>query len=151
MWLWWSAGAILGGIWVWRLAGAFLGMRKVPDLATAGFAGPPWANGGGAPSVCVIVPACNEMEHVEPAVRSLLAQDYPHLRVVAVDDRSTDKTGEVLDRLACEFPGRLQVIRVTELPSGWLGKTHAMWLAAQNSTEDWLLFTDADVIYRADA
>ena len=45
---------------------------------------------------------------------------------------------------------RLKVIHVSELPSGWLGKTHAMWTAGQQATGDWLLFTDADVLFKPD-
>ena len=73
--------------------------------------------------------------------------------VIAIDDRSTDDTGGVLDRLAAEHTGApaLRVLRIDELPKGWLGKPHAMWTAGQQATGDWLLFTDADVRFRADA
>lgn len=138
-------------VWAWHVLGAFIGMRKVPDLGLPAFDLPPTREDGGTPSVCIIVPARNEAEHAEVAIRSLLALDYPQFRMIAVDDRSTDGTGELLDRLAAEAPHCLQVIHVTDLPSGWLGKTHAMWLAAQLAGEDWFLFTDADVRYRSDA
>jgi glycosyltransferase involved in cell wall biosynthesis len=151
MWAWGIAGAALGAVWVWCVIDAFVGMRRVPDLAATDFDVPPWNEGGHAPSVCIVVPARNEAEHVEAAVRSLLALDYPRFRIIAVNDRSTDGTGEILDRLAAEAPACLQVIRVASLPPDWLGKTHAMWMAAQRASEDWLLFTDADVCYRADA
>ena len=48
-------------------------------------------------------------------------------------------------------PARLKVIHISELPSGWLGKTHAMWTAVQQATGEWLLFTDADVLFKPDA
>ena len=80
------------------------------------------------------------------SVRSMLAQDYPGpLEVVAVDDRSTDRTGEILESLESEHPSLLSVRRVTELPDGWLGKNHALALGAAKTRSDWLLFTDADV------
>ena len=80
------------------------------------------------------------------SVRSMLAQDYPGLlEVVAVDDRLTDRTGEILESLESEHPSLLSVLRVTELPDGWLGKNHALTLGAAATRGDWLLFTDADV------
>lgn len=102
------------------------------------------------PRVSVIVPSRNEAETVERATLSLLSQDYPELEVVAIDDRSTDDTGPILDRLAAADP-RLKVVHVRDLPAGWLGKTHAMHLGAAAAAGEWLLFTDGDVIFERDA
>ncbi len=109
------------------------------------------------PRVSIIVPARNEGEHIEAALLSLLQLDYPDSEVIAIDDRSEDATGIIMDRLSSEwhergeaFHHRLQVLHVSELPQGWLGKVHAMWKAAQQSTGGWLLFTDADVVFRQD-
>jgi len=66
---------------------------------------------------------------------------------VAVDDRSTDRTDEILESLKTEHPNLLSVLRVAELPDGWLGKNHALALGAAESRGDWLLFTDADVLF----
>jgi glycosyl transferase family 2 len=96
------------------------------------------------PSLTVIVAAKDEERRVEQAARSLLAQDYPGLTVSVVDDRSTDGTTEILQRLASEDP-RLSTTRVDELPSGWTGKSHALAVAAGRATSEWLLFTDGDV------
>ena len=101
---------------------------------------------GALPSLSVIVPARNEATAIGPALASLLAQDYPGLEIVAVDDRSTDGTGDVLRALAAANPS-LRVLRIDDLPSGWLGKNHALWRGAQRSTGTWLLFTDADVVF----
>ena len=101
---------------------------------------------GGWPSLTVVAPARDEARGVEAAVRSLLSQDYPALRVVAVDDRSTDGTGEILDRLAAGEP-RLGVVHVGELPPGWLGKNHACAAGADAAEDGFLLFTDGDVIF----
>lgn len=105
------------------------------------------------PSVTVVVPAKDEALAIERALRSLVACDYPNLQVVAVDDRSSDATGKIMDDLAAsqESLGRLRVLHVKELPAGWLGKPHAMSLAAEGCVSDWLLFTDADVIFDARA
>jgi len=99
------------------------------------------------PRVSIIVPARNEEQGVRAAVESLLRQDYPALELVVVNDRSTDRTGAILSALAEEHPGRLRVVTVTELPDGWLGKNHALWLGARHSSGAWLLFTDADVLF----
>ncbi|HSS37857.1 MAG TPA: glycosyltransferase family 2 protein, partial [Polyangia bacterium] len=77
---------------------------------------------------------------------SVLAQDYPSYEVIAVDDRSEDATGSILRELAAAHPA-LRVARVDVLPAGWLGKTNAMHLGAAVSTGDWILFTDADVLF----
>ncbi len=94
----------------------------------------------------------DEQEHLERALTALLELDYPNYEVIAVDDRSSDETGAIMDRLTATHPNgeRLRVIHVPSLPDGWLGKPHAMWTAAQQATGDWLLFTDADIHFRAD-
>jgi len=99
-----------------------------------------------APRLSVVVPARDERAAVGRAVGSLLAQDYPDLEVIVVDDRSSDGTGEVLHELAATDP-RIVVIRVDDLPAGWLGKNHALWAGAQRASGEWLLFTDADIVF----
>jgi chlorobactene glucosyltransferase len=101
---------------------------------------------GSWPRVSVVIPARNEEAEVERAVRSHLRQDYPDVQVVVVDDRSTDRTREILGALAVEDP-RLVVVPGREPPDGWLGKPHALWLGAQAADGEILLFADADVRY----
>jgi len=98
------------------------------------------------PRLSVLVPACNEADTLEPALVSLLAQDYPGLEVILVDDRSTDGTGAIVDRIAASNP-RVTPLHVTRLPDGWLGKVHALARARERATGEWLLFSDADVHY----
>jgi len=95
------------------------------------------------PSVALITPACNEQERAEAAIGSMLAVDYPNLDIIAVDDRSTDATGAILDRLAAESD-RMQVLHIDTLPDGWLGKVHALDRGVEAASADWLLFMDAD-------
>lgn len=102
------------------------------------------------PRLSVVIPARDEAAGIRRALGSLLAQDYPGLEVIAVDDRSRDGTGEVLSELASR-DGRLLAIRVDELPAGWLGKTHALWRGAERAGGEWLLFTDADVVFEPGA
>ncbi len=101
----------------------------------------------GWPGVAMIFAARDEAGSVALASRSMLAQDYPELEVIAVDDRSVDGTGAILDAIAAEDP-RLRVVHVVDLPSGWLGKTHALQAATEATSARWLLFTDADVMFR---
>src|SRR5438270_6131567 len=107
---------------------------------------------GAQPKVSVVVPARDEGKNIEECLRSLLDQDYPEFEICAVDDRSSDETGGIMDRLQRESPSKLDVIHISELPSGWLGKTHAMWRGgAAAIRSDWILFTDGDVMFRSDA
>jgi len=96
------------------------------------------------PRLSIVSPACNEERHVEGSIRSILAADYPDLQVVAIDDRSSDRTGEILDSLVRE-DARVAVEHVRELPAGWLGKLNALRLGAVRADGEWLLFMDADV------
>ncbi|HEV8534151.1 MAG TPA: glycosyltransferase [Candidatus Limnocylindria bacterium] len=107
---------------------------------------PPLAHHAPTPRLSVVVPARDEAAAIERAVGSLLAQDYPDLEVIAVDDRSSDATGEVLRGLAAR-DARLVTLRIDELPAGWLGKNHALWRGAARARGEWLLFTDADVVF----
>jgi glycosyltransferase involved in cell wall biosynthesis len=105
---------------------------------------------GGWPSLAVIFAAKDEGAAVERAARSMLALDYPGLEVIAVDDRSADATGAILDALAAE-DARLRVFHVRALPPGWLGKSHALQMASEATSAEWILFTDADVLFEPTA
>jgi glycosyltransferase involved in cell wall biosynthesis len=156
----WIAGGILALAWFSRIVDAGLGMPSVADISR-----PEWDRTFPAlnrvPTVSIIVPARNEEESIRATLTRLLALDYPAYEIIAVNDRSTDGTGAIMAELAASpvclgagtrVPGPLlKVLHVTALPSGWLGKTHAMWIAGQQAGGDWLLFTDADVLFRPDA
>lgn len=98
-----------------------------------------------APRITVVVAACNEEKGIENALASVLAQDYPNFDVIAVDDRSTDSTGVILDRMAQQHK-HLRVIHLERLPPRWLGKNHALHQAGMQADGELLLFTDADVV-----
>jgi cellulose synthase/poly-beta-1,6-N-acetylglucosamine synthase-like glycosyltransferase len=102
------------------------------------------------PRVSVVIAARDEERNLAAALDSLLAQDYPDYEVIVVDDRSGDATPAII---ACKaaFNGRLRVIRIDELPAGWLGKNHALERGAQAASGAILIFADADVVMRSDA
>jgi len=159
----WIAGTILALAWLSRIVDAALGMPSVADVSR-----PEWdrnpVRAGGNPRVSIIVPARNEEETIEQALGTMLALDYDNYEVIAVNDRSTDSTGEIMERVAQNphpvSPKNgetrmghplLRVVHHRELPAGWLGKTHAMWTAANLANGEWLLFTDADVLFKPDS
>jgi glycosyltransferase involved in cell wall biosynthesis len=154
----WIAGTLLALIWLSRIIDTSVGVRTLVNISR-----PEWdrnpATASGNPRVSIIVPARNEERSIREALARLLQLDYANYEVIAVDDRSTDGTGEIMDSIGLGVHGRprpsdkspLQVIHIHELSPGWMGKAHAMWTAAKQATGDWLLFTDADVMFRPDS
>jgi glycosyltransferase involved in cell wall biosynthesis len=110
----------------------------------------PPASDAECPRVTMIFAARDEEEKLPAALATLMEIDYPHLEIIAVNDRSNDATGRILDEFAASHP-RLRVLHIAELPSGWLGKPHALQKAYEAATGEWLLFTDADVRFKRDA
>ncbi len=143
---WWIYGGLLAFITVITAVDMHLGLRRLPHLNDDRWAVPPQA----PPRITVVVPACNEEKEIETCLRSLIAQDYPNLEIVAVDDRSTDGTGEIMDRIASECGGCVRVLHIAKLPPGWIGKNHAIWRGGALASGEWILFTDGDVSFRAD-
>jgi hypothetical protein len=138
-----SALGVLGSVvWVAFAVSAARHRKGIRHLAALSDAEPE----EGWPSLAVVFAARDEAGQVEAAARSMLRLDYPGLRVIAVEDRSADGTGAILDRIAAE-DARLTVVHVATLPDGWLGKTHALQAGADASDAEWILFTDADVIF----
>ncbi len=149
----WIVGTILALVWLSRVVEAAIGMPSVADISTAEWDRNP-VGFSGNPLVSIIVPARNEEEDIELSLTRLLELDYDNYEVIAVNDRSTDRTGEIMERVARspqQDRHRLRVIHHRELPAGWLGKTHAMWTAANEANGDWLLFTDGDVLFKPDS
>lgn len=98
------------------------------------------------PLVTVIVPARNEAPSIEQGLRALCNQTYENLEVIVVNDRSTDRTAEVIAKVRQDHP-MLRVITIAALPEGWLGKTNAMHVGAREAQGEFLIFTDADVCF----
>lgn len=101
------------------------------------------------PRVSVIVPAKDEQNTVERTAESILTSDYGNLDLILVNDRSADRTLEIMENVARESP-RVRVISIEELPAGWTGKTHAMFHGAASASGEILLFTDADAVLDKD-
>lgn len=139
-----SALGMLGSsAWLLFLLHLITHPKDAASLASFDDPDPP----GGWPRVAMIFAARDEAGMVGEAARSMISQDYPALEVIAVDDRSVDGTGSILDAIAADEP-RLRVAHVRELPAGWLGKTNALREGAAATEATWLLFTDADVVFR---
>lgn len=154
-----SAGNILGFCswalalaWLWKGIAAFRGMPGLPDLSCTDPDRLPSIPSHDGPDLTVIVPARNEEADIDCCLRSLLTSTGLRLQIIAVNDRSTDRTGPTMDSIAAEngeekTRHRLEVIHVTELPAGWLGKPNALAAGARLASAPWLLFTDGDVVF----
>jgi len=131
--------------WVFHGLRAAYGSTKLPWLKN--FAP---ADDAACPSISMIFAARDEEEKLPAALATLAELDYPRLEIIAVDDRSQDGTGRILDEFAAT-QSRFRAVHIAELPSGWLGKPHAIQKAYEACTGEWLLFTDADVRFKPDA
>jgi cellulose synthase/poly-beta-1,6-N-acetylglucosamine synthase-like glycosyltransferase len=102
------------------------------------------------PSVAIIIAVKDEEDEVEKALNSVRQLDYGNFTIIVINDRSTDRTGEILRRITKVNP-ELSVITIKDLPKGWLGKNHALYQGYLASQEEWMLFTDADIVYNRQA
>lgn len=131
---------IIVGQWVIQLGMLLVGIKNRQVLK----ASTPVKSSRRMPRLSVLIAARNEEDCIETCLRSVARQDYPDLEIIAIDDRSTDGTAAIMDRLESEYSGRLKVVHVESLPTGWFGKTHALHTGMQFATGDWVCFSDAD-------
>jgi chlorobactene glucosyltransferase len=96
--------------------------------------------------VSVIIPAHNEASGIAACLKRVLEQDYDNLQVIVANDRSTDATGAIVRQFAAAH-SNVRCVDITELPAGWLGKTHALSVAARDADGELLVFTDGDVVW----
>jgi hypothetical protein len=136
---------LVAAFWLYFSFSAFRNTLSTPPLPDA----PALALPQVAPRVSVVIAARDEQSRLEQTIRQLLQQRGVDVQLIVVDDRSTDATPEILRRLSAEAP-QLEVVRIDELPAGWLGKCHACAQGAARARGDWILFTDADIHMRAD-
>ncbi len=107
--------------------------------------------GSSGPHVSIMVPARNEEKNIEECLRTLLAQNYENYEVLVMDDSSEDRTGEIIDALAKEFPSKLRSFHGGELREGWYGKPYALQRLAEKARGEYFLFTDADTSHSPDS
>lgn len=141
LWTWSGVTALALVAWTSRHFQLSRAARVMPPLDSTMYG----RESGALPSVSLLVAAKDEAANIEACVRSLVEQDYPHLEVIAVNDRSTDATAAILDRLAGESD-RLTALHVRELRPGWFGKNNAMREGIERAGGEWLCFTDADCV-----
>ncbi len=136
--------SVIAFLWIAQGIRAGIGMSRLPWLSDV----TPIASEG-APLVSIIFAARDEAEKLPAAIQTLLAQDYPRFEVVAVNDRSTDRTPVILHEIE-QSSRNLIVTDIATLPAGWLGKPHALVAGFHQSHGEWLVFTDADVHFEPD-
>ncbi len=151
--IWTILTAATALVWATRHLTLSRAARRLPPLHAGMYPDAPGESPW--PPLSVIIAAKDEEQNIEPAVQSWLAQDYPDFELIVVNDRSTDRTGEILERLAGQDP-RLRVVHVRTLREGWFGKNNAMRegvavvsrrdARAAEPPEPWLCFSDADCV-----
>ena len=135
---------LLAVLWILAVSDLTRGIASMPSLSDIAP-----LDGSRCPRISVLFAARNEAEKLPAALATMLALDYPSYEVIAVDDRSQDGTGAILQS-ASGRDGRLVTLRVDRLPRGWLGKPHALQQAYEHASGEWLVFTDADVHFAPD-
>lgn len=140
-----SLAILAAGFWVPAGIWLMLNRHALTVLASV-----PVEDNHPLPTVSIVIPARNEERNLEQALESVLALDYPDLEIIVVNDRSTDGTGAILEQLAERDP-RLTVVTNTDLPAGWIGKPYALHRGAQQAQGEFILFTDADVVFHPSA
>lgn len=102
------------------------------------------------PFVTVLVPARDEERNIRRCLESLAKQDYPNFEIVVINDRSTDKTGEIIAELSARYPN-IKAVESDEAPPGWIGKCNALVHGMKEAKGEWLLFTDADTCHKPES
>ncbi len=98
------------------------------------------------PKVSIILPARNEEKFIERCLCSLINQDYDNYEIIAIDDRSDDKTGSIIKKIA-EKNYKVKYVLAGPKPDRWMGKNWACVEGYKRSTGELLLFTDADTYH----
>ena len=138
--VWIAILSVVVAMWAWRHVLVSRTVREDPTLRADAAAALPEP----APSLSVLIPARNESANIRGVLETLLAQDYPDIEVIVADDSSEDDTADIVREVA-EDDSRVRLVSLGELPSGWTGKTHALWQIARQARGEILLFLDADV------
>lgn len=139
---------LLVGPLAWLAYGALMhaGQRKMLLLRRP----VPPVKADALPKVTILIPAKDEGERIRACIESALAQDYSNFNVIAIDDRSTDNTGAVMDDIAAKHPNLKAFHNTVAPPPGWTGKNNALHQGQKYADGDWLLFVDSDVVLERD-
>lgn len=141
LWILLGLNAVVTAVWLGRHVSIYRAGSLLPPLTPEHYPGAT----DDLPPLSMLVAAKDEERNIEGCVKSLLRQEHPNLQVIAVNDRSLDKTGAILDKLAAS-DSRMQAIHIRELRAGWFGKNNAMREGIDAAKADWLCFTDADCV-----
>src|SRR5262245_25118601 len=137
-----AAYAVIVAIWPIRLVVLEIIVRRQEILSDVS----PKYDQPHPPLVSAILPAKDDEANLARCLNSVSCQTYPNLEILVVDDRSTDRTGEIAREIAASDP-RIRVLTIDHLPPGWTGKTHALQHAVAFARGQWLLFFDADTTH----
>lgn len=140
-WIIWGLYALVVLKW---LAGHLDISRTVKALSLS--PAPPTSSTMPTARISVIIAAHNEADSITACLTRICAQDHPVAQVIVANDRSTDGTAQAISDFARSHP-EVQSLDIATLPPGWLGKTHALAKAADRADGEWLVFTDADVVW----
>ena len=127
-------------LWNWSNAKGVVTLSAATDFTLAD-----------CPRVSILIPARNEAEILVSSLPRFLEQDYENYEVILVDDASSDGTAELILQFSSRYPERLRALRVEELPPGWVGKIFALHTAFQAAQGEWVLATDADILFHPKA
>jgi len=131
-------------VWPAVAVGAYASYRRCKSLVPEQHIDP---DPRSRPRVSVVIPARNEEADVEATLRGVLAQEGVHVELIVINDHSTDRTGEIINRIAAEDP-RVRALHDPPLKEGWLGKANAMRYGSSFATGDYIIFTDADISHK---
>src|SRR5215217_539877 len=130
--------------WAYFLVYSVKSIRQVPKLHSLGDS----CVNTTSPMVSIILPSRNEEKYIGKCLDSLLEQDYPNYEIIAINDSSTDMTGEIIKRYSKTHSKIIHVDAETK-PKGWTGKNWTCYQGYLNSNGSLFLFTDADTTHSA--
>lgn len=127
-------------VWIFLIFSTIIARRKAEFVLNLAYP----VDIPASPKISIIVPARNEEHNIRRCLESLQKIEYPNIEIIVVNDRSTDRTGEIIAEVA-QADERVKLIQGSDLPDGWSGKIYAIHQAVSHATSDWFLFIDADV------
>lgn len=130
-------------VWISILIDAYIGLKRIDRLEKENSL-------RDGPLVSIIIAARNEEKGLKTSLLSQFSQLYQNIEWILVNDRSTDQTPVIMDEIQVDHKN-VNVIHIVDLPQGWLGKNHALFVGSKKAKGEFLLFTDADVLFHKEA